>query len=206
MIASTPDLPSMVAAAAALRRLDSRADLHEPGWAFWELRNLNMHRVVGLLRADAPVADIARFDANLRGVMGRTFKRSWWRGIAYGVVADVGPQSVGPDDLETLVDGRENSKGTMQWVVLVDGGAHKVTGVHTWVEGYLGPVYRAVLQSLAERRFQIESIMKDKDGVMRVLTSVADGQAMALTGRPAFREFQDPFARPRGPVRRQPPQ
>jgi len=40
--------------------------------------------------------------------------------------------------------------------------------------------------------------VKEKDGLMRVLTSVADDRAMALTGRPAFPEFQDPFARPRG--------
>ena len=197
-MASTPDLPSIVATAAALRRLKSRDDLHERGWAFWELRNLNMHRVVGLLRADEPVSDIAHLDANFRGVLERTFKRAWWRGIAWGVVADIGPLSVRPDDLKVLVDGRENAKGTMQWVVLVDGGAHRVTGVHTWVEGYLGPVYRAVLHSLADRRFQIDSIVKEKDGLMRVLTSVADGRAMALTGRPAFPEFQDPFARPRG--------
>ncbi len=197
MTVSTSGLPAMVASAAARRQLEPRADVHERGWTFWELRNLNMHRVVGLLRADEPVADVSRLDATIRGVLGRAFKRAWWRGIAYGVVAEVGPVSVPADNLTPLVDGRENSKGTMQWVVLVDASAHKVIGVHTWVEGYLGPVYRSVLQSLADQQFQIESVMKDKDGLMRVLTSVADGQARVLTGRPAFPEFRDPFARPR---------
>jgi hypothetical protein len=197
MTPSAPGLPAIVAAAATSRQLKSRADLHERGWMFWELRNLNMHRVVGLLRATQHIADVRQLDAALRGALGRAFKRAWWRGIAYGVVAEVGPVPPTPDDLTVLVDGRENSKGTMQWVVLVDSSGRRVTGVHTWVEGYLGPVYRSVLQSLSNQQFQIESVMKDKDGLMRVLTGIADGQARVLTGRPAFTEFQDPFARPR---------
>jgi len=194
MMVTTPALPSIVASAAAQRQLRSRADLHERGWAFWELRNFNMHRVVGLLRADGPVTDVRQFDTDIRTVLRRAFKRAWWRGIAYGVVADVGPLSVTPDDLKILVDGRENAKGTMQWVVLVDGETHKATGVHTWIEGYLGPVYRTVLQSLADQGYQLTSVLKEKDGLMRVLTAVADGRATVLTGRPAFPEFQDPFA------------
>lgn len=192
----TPDLSAIVNAAARQRQLKARMDLHERGWTFWELRNINMHRVVGLLRADAPIADVGTLDTTLRGVLGRTFKRAWWRGIAYGVVADVGSFSATPDDLKVLVDGRENTKGTMQWVVLVDGQAHTATGVHTWLEGYLGPVYRAVLQALADQGYQVNSIMKEKDGLMRVLTAVADARSEALTGRPTFPEFQDPFAHP----------
>jgi len=191
----TPDLPSIVNSAATQRQLKSRTDLHERGWAFWELRNLNMHRVVGLFRPDSPIVDAGTLDTTLRGVLGRTFKRGWWRGIAYGVVVDAGSLSPAPDDLKVLVDGRENTKGTMQWVVLVDGQARKVTGVHTWIEGYLGPVYRAVLQALADQGYQISSVMKDKDGLMRFLTAVADARSAAITGRPTFPEFQDPFAR-----------
>jgi hypothetical protein len=204
MIATTPGLTSIVASAAAQRRLGSRADLHERGWAFWELRNLNMHRVVGLLRADQAVTDVKQFDTDIRTVLGRAFKRAWWRGIAYGVVADVGPLFVSPDDLKILVDGRENAKGTMQWVVLVDGETHKVVGVHTWIEGYLSSVYRAVLQSLADQGHQVTSVMKEKDGLMRVLTGVADARAAVLTGRPAFPEFQDPFASARSGLPKSP--
>jgi hypothetical protein len=54
-------------------------------------------------------------------------------------------------------------------------------------------VYRAVLQALQERGYQVSSVRKEKDGLLRFLTAVADGQAKALTGRPAFTEFRDPF-------------
>jgi hypothetical protein len=192
----TSDLPSVVNAAATQRKLKSRLDLHERGWAFWELRNINMHRVVGLFRPDGPIVDVGTLNTTLRDALARNFKRAWWRGIAYGVVADAGAFSPAPDDLKVLVDSYENTKGTMQWVVLVDASSRKVTGVHNWIEGYLGPVYRAVLQSLASQGYQISSIMKDKDGLLRFLTAVADARSEVLTGRPTFPEFQDPFARP----------
>jgi hypothetical protein len=196
MSPATPDLPSIVNSAASQRRLKSRPDLHERGWAFWELRNINMHRVVGLFRPDIPIVDVGTLNTTLRDGLARNFKRAWWRGIAYGVVADAGSFSPTTDDLKVLVDSYENTKGTMQWVVLVDGQAHKVTAVHNWIEGYLGPVYRAVLQSLAAQGYQINSVMKDNDGFLRFLTAVADARSEVLTGRPTFPEFQDPFARP----------
>src|SRR5262249_51214192 len=91
-------------------------------------------------------------------------------------------------------DSYENSKGTMQWVVLLSGDGHAATGVHTWVEGFLSPVYRSILQRLQQRGYQITSIRKEKDGLLKFLTSVANGQTAALTGRPALADFQDPFA------------
>jgi len=57
---------------------------------------------------------------------------------------------LGPDDLKVLVDVRENEKGTLQWVVLVASDARIALGVHTWIEGYLSPVYRDTLQALAK--------------------------------------------------------
>ena len=189
-----PELSTIVGAAAAQKDMRARTDLSEPGWAFWERRNLNMHRVVGLFRGSQQATDARRLDAELRGALARNFKRAWWRGIAYGVVANVGAVSWTPDDLKLLVDAYENEKGTMQWVVLVTGDTRKVTGVHTWIEGYLSPVYRDILQTLAARGCQITSIMKGKDGLMKFLTAVADGRTRALTGHGAFPEFRDPFS------------
>jgi hypothetical protein len=175
--------------------MQQRSDVGEAGWTFWERRNLNLHRVVGLMRAHRTFTAARDLDAELRGVLARRFKRAWWRGIAYGVVAHVEAFPSAPDDLQMLVDTYENSKGTMQWVVLLAGDVREATGVHTWIEGFLSPVYRGVLQHLAERGYRIASVRKEKDGVMRFLTAVADGRAMAVTGRKAFADFRDPFVK-----------
>jgi hypothetical protein len=189
-----PDLPSIIASAAMQRGLRPRNDLRESGWTFWELRTLNLHRVVGLLNEYRQFADAHDLGAEIRVVVSRNFKRSWWRGIAYGVVAEVAAISLSPDDLKILVDIRENSKGTLQWVILVASHARVALGVHTWIEGYLSPVYRGTLQTLAETGYQVASVKREKDGLMKFLTGVADlNVALRSLGtrREAFPEFRD---------------
>ena len=85
-----------------------RSDLNEQGWMFWELRNLNIHRVVGLAGEYRQFTDARDLEAEIRGVLMRNFKRAWWRGIAYGVVAEVPGISLRSDDLKLLIDVREN--------------------------------------------------------------------------------------------------
>ena len=130
---TTPvNLASIVGAASQPRGLRPRPDLRERGWTFWELRNFNRHRVVGLVDPYRQFANARDCEAEIRGAISRNFKRAWWRGLAYGVVADVAAVSLGPDDLKSLVDVRENSRGDLQWVILVASHAGRVLGVHTW--------------------------------------------------------------------------
>jgi len=190
---TTISLPSIISSTVTPRKMRLRSDINEPGWTFWELKNLNMHRVVGLRRAGISATDAASLDAALRAALARNFKRAWWRGIAYGVIIDVGTLTLTADDLKVLVDVYENNKGTMQWVILLAGDARHATGVHTWIEGFLSPVYRDVLQKLAENGCRISSAMRDKTGLLKFLTAVGDARAEAFTGHKAFPDFVDPF-------------
>jgi hypothetical protein len=89
-------------------------------------------------------------------------------------VAEVGAIALSPDDLKALVDVRENEQGDLQWVVLVASDVRVALGVHTWVEGYLSPVYRDTFQALAGSGYRVTSVKREKDGVMKFLTGVAD--------------------------------
>jgi hypothetical protein len=188
------DLPSIIAAAARARNLGSRKDLAEPGWAFWELRTLNRHRVVGLLKEYRQFRDGRDLEGEIRRVVSRNFKCAWWRGMAYGVVADVAAISLSLDDLKQLVDIRENSKGTLQWVILLAGNARTALGVHTWMEAYLSPVYRDALQALRDAGYRVTHAKREKDGLMKFLTGVADVEVtLGSLGvrREAFSEFRN---------------
>ena len=189
-----PDMPTIVGSAALQRALRPRNDLREPGWTFWELRTLNRHRVVGLLNEYRQFADAHDLEVEIRRVVSRNFKTSWWRGMAYGVVAQVAAISLSPDDLKLLVDVRENSKGTLQWIILAASHAHVAIGVHTWMEGYLSPVYRGTLQALGKTGYRVSTATRDKDGLMKFLTGVADWETALLslgTRKEAFPEFRD---------------
>ena len=189
-----PDLSSIITSAVTPKALRPRSDLREPGWTFWELRTLNLHRVVGLLQHYRQFTDARDFESTIRGAAARNFKCSWWRGMGLGIVAQVAAIPLRVDDLKLLVDVRENSKGTMQWVILVTGDTHIALGVHTWMETYLSPVYRGILQGLAEAGYRVSSVKRDKDGLMKFLTGVADLEVTLLSlgsQRQAFPEFRD---------------
>ena len=192
-----PDLASIIAPAVAPRGLALRADLTVPDWTFWELRTLNRHRVAGLLRARRPFASVQQLNDEIRGVLSREFKRAWWRGIAYGVVVDISTISLKAEDLKALVDVRENSRGDVQWVVLAAVDRQVALGVHTWMQAYLSPAYEAILLSLQSARFRITSVKREKDGLMKFLTGVADIDVAINTfgRRVAFPEFQNDPAR-----------
>src|SRR5262249_53344034 len=113
---------------------------------------------------------------------------------AYGVVVDVANISLRPDDLKMLVDVRENETGVLQWVILVATDARVALGVHTWMEGYLSPVYRATLEALQQAGYTITSVKREKDGLMKFLTGVADLNATIRTFgavRTVFPEFRE---------------
>jgi hypothetical protein len=171
---SIPEVQAAVCQAAQRPGMHSRSDISEPGWTFWELRNINIHRVVGFATEYRQFAGASDLGQEIRTVLERNFKRAWLRGIAYGVVMEVSAISLRADDLKLLVDVRENEKGDLQWVILVATDVQTALGVHTWIEGYLSPVYRDVLQALAAKRYHVASLKREKDGLMKFLTAVAD--------------------------------
>lgn len=150
-------------------RLRPREDIPESDWRFWERRNLNIHRVVALWTGGASAA--REIGTQTRATLGRRFRRAWWRGLGFGVVVEVRDLERFPEEFQDLVDGRENPKGTWQWVILVSRSRRKAAGIHTWIEGYLSPVYRGLLGRLEEEGYEIESVRKEKDGLMRFLTA-----------------------------------
>lgn len=192
---TAPNLSSLLTPALTQLSLEPRTDLVLPDWSFWELRTLNRHRVVGLHTETRPLAGAQALEAEIRSMVSRYFKTAWWRGMGFGIVVDVPAITLTPDDLKLLVDARENSQGTWQWVILVAGGAQAALGVHTWMEVYLSPVYRSLLEALAGHGYHVANARREKDGLLRFLT----GEANLGTGRiqvgirgVQFPEFREP--------------
>jgi hypothetical protein len=71
------DFSPVIATAVARQGLKLRSDISEPGWTIWELRTLNRHRAVGLLKDNRKFADVHDLADEIRGAMSHNFKRSW---------------------------------------------------------------------------------------------------------------------------------
>jgi len=196
MSTARADLSGIVSGVVAKRGLAPRDDIRKPSWLFWERRTLNMHRLVGLWKEYRQFSAAPELEAEVRAAVAGNFKRSWWRGLGYGVVADVATIALSPEDVKSLVDVRENPKGTLQWIVLAASGGGVAFGVHTWIEGYLSPVYRGVLRELADSGFQVASLRKEKDGLMRVLTDITGLHVVVRTlgtKKSLWQEFRNEF-------------
>jgi len=192
---SNPEVLGAISQAAQRPGMRPRSDIGEPNWRFWELRNINMHRVVGLATEYRQLTGASDLGQEIRTVLERNFKRAWWRGIAYGVVMELSAVSLAANDLKMLVDIRENEKGDLQWVVLVSSDARTVLGVHTWIEGFLSPVYRDVLGALGAGGYHVASVKREKDGLLKFLTAVADVDVAIQslgTRKKLFSDFREP--------------
>jgi len=174
------DLSAVISAAAAPRQLRGRDDLAASGWTFWELRTLNRHRAIGLWRTDRSIGDAHVLEAEMRGTMQRNFKRRWWRGFAYGCVAELGAVPWSAKDLESLVDIYENAHGVLQWVVLVARQSRSAIGVHTWMETFLTGVYGDTLQALERAGYTVTTGVRGKDGLLKFITGVSAARGVAF--------------------------
>jgi hypothetical protein len=116
--------------------------------------------------------------------------------MAYGAIVEVEHIRVSTEELESLVDVRDNRKGTLQWVILASSVEPSALGVHTWIEGYLSPVYRGVLRRLADSGYEVGSVCRGKDRLMEALTTAADLHTAVRTfglKRSMWQEFDDKF-------------
>ena len=167
------ELATIVAGACSARGLALRPDLHEPGWTFWELRTLNRHRVVGLVRPTVPAGSATALETDVRGALSRNFRRAWWRGLACGVVVEGTPDAWTPADLTPMVDVHERNVAIIQWIVGTGTGRNRAIAMHTWEEVWLSPVYRGTVQALEAEGVNVARAVRQKDGLMRLLTGAS---------------------------------
>jgi len=142
-------------------------------WSVWEKKNLNIHRAVLRWHPGGAAGDYAAASAAVRDKVSRNFKRSWWRGFAFGVVLELPALPVDLPKCEADIDVRDNRKGTWQWTIVVCPAARVIAGVHTWTKGYLTPVYESVLDHYRAQEFEVGSFRKEKDKLMVFLTKMS---------------------------------
>lgn len=148
--------------------------LDPPGgrWRRWEFKNWNRH--AGILQAvGGAVGTPAAFRDEVREAVAKSFRVSWLRGLAFGVVVEAsGP----PPDAAALaegIDARDNRRGVWQWVVVACPEAKAVSAAHTWMQVRLTPIYEALLAHYQERGLDVSRAVRGKDGLVKFLTTVA---------------------------------
>jgi hypothetical protein len=143
-------------------------------WRLWQYKSLNLHRGVIHWDATARPCTLSKIRDEVRAVVRDHFRPSWWRGFGFGAIVSLGDVDDSFNHAADVVDVRNNSQGTWQWLVLHFPGTQTAVGVCTWTEGYLAPVYHDLLAELRKTGFTCESFQKDMDALMRRLLVVRD--------------------------------
>jgi hypothetical protein len=138
----------------------------------WEHKTFNTHRGVLHLRFTESQS-LFQMSETVTQRVSELFRVSWWRGFGFGAVLE-SPNI--PEDVATIdsyIHTRAKSKATWQWIILTCPTAETAIGVHTWVEGYLTPVFRRLLDHYESLGYQVGSFKKEKDQLMQFLTTAA---------------------------------
>ena len=133
-------------------------------YQLWEKKTLNLHRGVLAMYPDEPFSSGAEVEQRIRATVKEEYnlRWSWLRGFAYG--AFVMAPNV-PDDaekLENCIDRYNNMSGVFQWLVFVSAKPRVAFGIHTWIEGYLSPIFRNLVQYIADDGLDCPTFVRDK--------------------------------------------
>jgi len=143
------------------------------GWNIWEHRTLNLHR--GVLHAPAVASTSwTELAQQVREISQRSFQVRWWRGFGFGVVIETLRL---PQDVEhaiEAIDVRANRLGTWQWLIIAASADQAVIGLHTWKEGYLSSVFRALVDYYCRREYFVGTFTKEPDRLLQFLLEVGE--------------------------------
>jgi hypothetical protein len=154
------------------RKLKHVETMPSAEWRVWEHKTLNMHRAVLEWTPGGMPRSYAEITAGIRSEVARRFNVSWWRGMGFGVVIYLNAPPEGIAACIDDIDGRENSRGTWQWSIIVFRQNRVAVGVHMWMSGYLSTIYGQTLSRFESEGYRIATCKKDKDRLMQFLTLV----------------------------------
>ena len=122
-------------------------------WSTWEKKTFNIHR--GLIGLNVPrINSIHDLAAQIRQGVREEFKPNWFRGFGFGTIIHFDEV---PSDFAEIcqhIDSRNKKGGVWQWAVVILTEDKIAIAIHTWLHGYLRPVYDSVLQQLEQNGFQ----------------------------------------------------
>lgn len=153
-------------------RLKAITPRYRLDWSLWQKKNFNIHR--GLIEFTAPrvnsIDDLAR---DVRAGVQAEFQPGWLRGFGFGAIIHFHEL---PSDFTNIcrhIDTRNKRHGVWQWVIACLDEDKIAVAIHTWLHGYLRPVYDSILRSLDENGYEYHAADAEVDVLIAKLQSIS---------------------------------
>jgi hypothetical protein len=144
----------------------------EATWHLWQKKNFNIHRGVIEWSLDEDFQSINELALRIREGVKTEFRPGWLRGFGFGTVLHF--KAVSEDFVQICdhVDTRNKKNGVWQWAILQFDDDKVAVGVHTWLHGYLRPVYDSILAQLEHDGYECMSADAEVDKLIATLMKV----------------------------------
>ncbi|MEZ6064204.1 MAG: hypothetical protein R3B90_00515 [Planctomycetaceae bacterium] len=153
--------------------LTPRSPRTHDDWTIWEKKNFNIHR--GLIEISVPrVKSIHELAEQIRQGVREEFRPNWFRGFGFGTILRLREVPADFAEICQHIDTRNKQHGVWQWAIVVLEEDQVAIAVHTWLQGYLRPVYDAILVQLEQGGFQCHASDAEVDELIARLRRIAD--------------------------------
>jgi hypothetical protein len=149
--------------------LKPKSSVFETEWHLWVKSNFNIHRGIVEWFVNEDFASIDDLAARVRRGVKQEFQPGWFRGFGFGTVLHM--RTLSPDfaQIGKHVDTRNRDNSVWQWAILRFDDDRVAIGVHTWLHGYLRPVYDSLLGDLEGSGYSCCSTDTNMDELLAAL-------------------------------------
>jgi hypothetical protein len=138
--------------------------------SLWRKKTANIFR--GVIEIPCPSMDAASISDEIRLLVKKEFEPDFFVPFAFGTVLHCQTGAPSIAEMAALIDTKSRSEGTWQWLIVTDHDSRRAYGVHTWMQGYLTPVYQQLLKQLEQENYQCSSMAREPDKLFTRFWSV----------------------------------
>ena len=141
-------------------------------WRLWQKKNFNIHRGIIEWSVDYDFKSIDDLALRIREGVKTEFRPGCFRGFGFGTVLHF--KAVSKDFLQICnhIDARNKKSGVWQWAILQFDDDKVAVGVHTWLHGYLRPVYDSIIRQLENDGYECQSADAEVDELIATLLKI----------------------------------
>jgi hypothetical protein len=142
-------------------------------WRTWEKKTFNIHRGVIDWNIRGHCNSIEEIAARIRAGVKTEFHPGWLRGFGFGAILRFVDAPIDIANICHHVDTLNKKNGVWQWVIVCFDEEKVALVIHTWLQGYLRPVYESLMGQLSASGYQCESVDAEIDKLFVTLRRIA---------------------------------
>ena len=139
----------------------------------WVYKTWDRHCAILRTVNNCPHFDPVDYSITARKRIVELTRPNFFRGLAFGTILELEEMAPNVTQLVDAIDTRQRSRSVWQWIVILFPREQIALGIHTWMQVFLTPFQRAILDALRQADWEVREFKKEKDAVMKFLQATS---------------------------------